>query len=161
MAHLAAPAAVNYACCAQDLNDEAAMRQPASDPFVDLPETARPERRLSVRYACEGAMCHLGRALPRGSPRAWVVDVSASGVGLLLKDDIPPGTQLALEFAPVHWVLPARVVHSIGLDSGTWLVGCRFAFSTTTSRPWPRAEQLGTPSSPTSSGNSSTAPAAP
>jgi hypothetical protein len=119
---------VNYACYAQTLNDEVAMRQPASDPFVDLPETAKPERRLSVRYACEVAMCHLGRPLPRGSPRAWVVDVSSSGAGLLLTEDVPPGTRLALEFAPVRWVLPGRVVHSIGLDGGTWLVGCRFDF---------------------------------
>ena len=100
------------------------MIQPASDPFVDLPEAARPERRRSIRYACnEGALCHLGRALPRGSRRAWLVDVSAGGVGLMLSEDIPAGTRLALEFAPAAGVFQARVVHSTGLDCGTWLVG--------------------------------------
>jgi hypothetical protein len=96
---------------------------------VDLPEAARPERRRSIRYACdEGALCHLGRALPRGSRRAWLVDVSAGGVGLLLTEEVRPGTRLALEFAPVFWVLRAAVVHCTGLDGGKWLVGCRFDY---------------------------------
>jgi hypothetical protein len=61
------------------LNDEVTVIQPASDPFVDLPEAARPERRRSIRYACnEGALCHLGRALPRAL-RGRVTGPAAQG----------------------------------------------------------------------------------
>jgi hypothetical protein len=103
-----------------------ALRQQSSDPFVDLPAAVKPERRRKVRYACNEALCHLGRALPRGCHWGWLVDFSASGAGLLLTEEVRPGTRLALELAPAVGVLQARVVHSCELGGGAWLVGCRF-----------------------------------
>jgi hypothetical protein len=111
------------------------MSKPIIESFMrpthEPPET---ERRVSVRYACEGeTLCHLGGGRRRGRHeclRGLVQDVSASGVGLRLEEDIRPGTRLALEFAEGNTdsgrILRARVVHCTLLDDGTWLVGCRF-----------------------------------
>jgi hypothetical protein len=68
-----------------------------NDPFVNLPEAARPERRRGVRYGCNEGLCHLGRALPRGSRHGWLLDVSVGGAGLLVTEEVRPGTRLALE----------------------------------------------------------------
>ena len=97
-----------------------------NDPFVNLPEAANPERRRAIRYACNEALCDLGTALPHGSRRSWLLEVSADGAGLLLTEDVPAGTQLALELAPGVGVVQARVVHSCELGDGAWQVGCRF-----------------------------------
>ena len=97
-----------------------------NDPFVNLPEAAKPERRRSVRYACKESLCHLGHALPRGSRHGWLVDVSAGGAGLLVTDEVRPGTRLALKLAPAAGALQARVAHCCELGGGAWLVGCCF-----------------------------------
>ena len=97
-----------------------------NDPLVNLPETAKPERRRAIRYACDEALCHLGTALPRGSRRGWLLEVSADGAGLLVTEEVPAGTQLALELPPGVGVVQARVVHSCELGDGAWQVGCRF-----------------------------------
>jgi hypothetical protein len=97
-----------------------------NDPFVNLPETAKPERRHAIRYACHEALCHLGTTLPHGSRRGWLLEVSADGAGLLLTEDVPAGTRLALELAPLVGVFHGLVVHSCELGDGAWQVGCRF-----------------------------------
>jgi len=92
-----------------------------NDPSVDLPE-----RRRATRHACHETLCHLGHGLPRDSRHGWLVDVSAGGAGLLVTDEVRPGTRLALELAPLVGVFHGLVVHNIYLGDGTWLVGCRF-----------------------------------
>ena len=92
-----------------------------NDPSVNLPE-----RRHAIRYACHEALCDLGTALPHGSRRGWLLEVSADGAGLLLTEDVPAGTRLALELAPLVGVFHGLVVHNIYLGDGAWLVGCRF-----------------------------------
>ena len=92
-----------------------------NDPSMNLPE-----RRRAIRYACDEALCHLGTALPHGSRRGWLLEVSADGAGLLVTEEVPAGTQLALELAPAVGVVQARVVHSCELGDGAWQVGCRF-----------------------------------
>ena len=92
-----------------------------NDPSVNLPE-----RRRAIRYACHEALCDLGTALPHGSRRGWLLEVSADGAGLLLTEAVPAGTPLALELDPALGVVQARVVHSCELGDGAWQVGCRF-----------------------------------
>jgi hypothetical protein len=79
-----------------------------------------------MRYTCNEALCHLGRALPRGSRHGWLLDVSVGGAGLLVTEEVRPGTPLALELAPAVGVLQARVVRCCELGGGAWLVGCCF-----------------------------------
>jgi hypothetical protein len=62
---------------------------------------------------------------------AWVRDISASGVSLLLPREFEPGTLLTLEFENpdqgVNAVLGARVVYSLEVPpDGRWLHGCAF-----------------------------------
>jgi hypothetical protein len=92
-----------------------------NDPSVNLPE-----RRRAIRYACHEALCDLGTTLQHGSRRGWLLEVSADGAGLLLTEDVPAGTRLALELAPLVGVFHGLVVHNIYLGDRAWLVGCRF-----------------------------------
>jgi hypothetical protein len=85
-----------------------------------------PGRRRAIRYACDEALCHLGTVLPHGSRRGWLLEVSAGRAGLLLSEDVPAGTRLALELAPLAGVLHGLVVHSCELGGGAWQVGLRF-----------------------------------
>jgi hypothetical protein len=85
-----------------------------------------PERRRRIRWACNEALCHLGPALRPGCRWAWLLEVSSGGAGLLLNEDVPAGTRLALELAPLVGVFHGLVVHNINLGDGAWLVGCRF-----------------------------------
>jgi hypothetical protein len=85
-----------------------------------------PERRRRIRYACHEAICDLGTALPYGSRRGWLLEVSADGAGLLLTEDVPAGTRLALELDPLAGVFHGLVVHSCELGGGAWQVGLRF-----------------------------------
>jgi hypothetical protein len=97
----------------------AVSRPPAKPPW------RRPPYRR-IRWACNEALCHLGPALRPGSRWAWLLEVSAGGAGLLLTENMPAGTRLALELAPLVGVLQALVVHNSYLGDGAWLVGCRF-----------------------------------
>ena len=85
-----------------------------------------PERRRRIRWACNEALCHLGPSLRPGSRWAWLLEVSAGGAGLLLSEDVPAGTRLALELAPLAGVFQGLVVHSCELGGGAWQVGLRF-----------------------------------
>jgi hypothetical protein len=86
------------------------------------------ERRLAVRHLCdlEGSC----RALPEGRGEPWaatVRDISADGVGLLLRRRFEAGVLLAVEFSVGREArsLLARVAHVTAHGKG-WLVGCRF-----------------------------------
>ena len=61
--------------------------------------------------------------------RAWVLDVSLGGVGLLLGRPLQPGTPVVVcitgaEDGKIH-ELPAEVVHATREVGGEWVVGCR------------------------------------
>ncbi|HZY83896.1 MAG TPA: PilZ domain-containing protein [Gemmataceae bacterium] len=92
------------------------------------PRPPHAERRASARHFCrlEGSC----RALPEGRGESWaatVRDISADGVGLLLRRRFEPGVLLAVELAVGREArsLLARVVHATA-HAGGWLVGCRF-----------------------------------
>jgi hypothetical protein len=89
------------------------------------------ERRVAVRYpgnpdaACR-AVCPVA-----GVYTAWVRDISATGVALLVACEFEPGALLTLELdnalAGVSCVVRARVVHALEVPpDGRWLHGCAF-----------------------------------
>jgi hypothetical protein len=59
---------------------------------------------------------------------AWVLNLSTSGIGLLLETAIEPGTQLVIGIKNTKpgtfFDLLARVTHCTPQNSGEWLVGC-------------------------------------
>jgi hypothetical protein len=64
------------------------------------------------------------------SQAAWVRDISAGGVALLLGRSLGSHNLLFVEIkrADQSRELPARLVHSAEQTDGTWLVGCEFVF---------------------------------
>jgi hypothetical protein len=92
------------------------------------------ERRAWIRYGCESAaVCRPVRPEKDMGWMARVRDISAGGVGLLLRHRFRPGTPLLVELNnPVtsfRRILPVRVMHATPFQSdGTlcWLVGCAF-----------------------------------
>jgi len=92
---------------------------------------ARHDRRIAVRYAGNPETdCHASVS-PGGSHPAWVRDISASGVALLMARAVAPGTDLTLVLENaslgVTRLLRARVVHALEVPpNGYWLHGCSF-----------------------------------
>jgi hypothetical protein len=87
------------------------------------------ERRAVLRRAPRPAMSVLAVS-PDGGPaeQAWVRDISAVGLGLLLPNRLDFGTQLLIDLETatrgvVHSVL-ARVAHVTRQPDGQWLIGC-------------------------------------
>jgi hypothetical protein len=99
-----------------------------SRPKRDPPE----ERRADLRHQCHRhCLVSFDRRYLDGQPgsvsaEGYVSDLSASGVGLLLRREIPMGATLAItpfESAPAP-LPPAQVVRSVQVG-GRWRLGCR------------------------------------
>jgi hypothetical protein len=91
----------------------------------------RPNRRAAVRYRCRPATVgRLDKSEQYSSQRAWVLNLSASGVGLLLGEGFEPDTVLTIHLKhPTRggWCdLQARVAHATRQPDGAWYVGCEF-----------------------------------
>lgn len=87
------------------------------------------ERRASVRYPCPASPPALVRTENEVCLPARVVNVSQTGIGLLLAEPVPGGTILGLELHARAQELPyfllARVVHLQEQPDGQWLLGCQ------------------------------------
>ncbi len=96
----------------------------------------RRDRRIAVRYAANpDTDCHASLSPGRSHP-AWVRDISATGVGLLMAREVKPGTDLTLILENVAQgllrLLRARVVHAMEVPPNSyWLHGCSFERSLT------------------------------
>jgi hypothetical protein len=87
---------------------------------------------VEPRYSCGPATPgRLSRDDESQARRAWVLNLSASGVGLLLESPLEPDTQIVIHLKSVTsgtaYHLPARVVHSTSQPNGEWLIGCELA----------------------------------
>jgi hypothetical protein len=109
--------------------------QQTSDPEVrthtnrQLPKV---RQRASVRYACPpGTPGRVFGAADAEILRAWVVNLSTGGIGLLLDRSLAQDSQLLIQMEPGGKALQppreARVAHSLKQGEGEWLVGCEFA----------------------------------
>lgn len=91
------------------------------------------DRRAWVRYGADlQAVCRPPGRDEVGWP-AQVRDVSAGGVGLVMRHRFRRGTPLLVEVHGANGepcrVLPVRVMHATPINPGTgacWLVGCAF-----------------------------------
>lgn len=95
------------------------------------PEEAAPswECRVWERFPCDLATtCQPLSALTSEGPQ-WTArarDISAGGVGLILRRRFEPGTGLALVLAGADAAVYARVVHVTALAGIGWMHGCQF-----------------------------------
>jgi hypothetical protein len=95
--------------------------------------TSGPERRAWVRYgSAAAAVCRDGGALRNSGWIGKVRDISAGGVGLVLRHRFRVGTPLSLDIKNGQGdfcvTVEARVIHVNAehtADSG-WLTGCSF-----------------------------------
>jgi hypothetical protein len=103
-------------------------------PGETSPPAGAVERRAWVRYGSGlEATCHAKRRKEVG----WwgrVVNLSAGGVGLLVRHRFRPGTLLTVELKTCTGrllrVVPVRVLHATAITDGNssgWLLGCAFA----------------------------------
>jgi hypothetical protein len=65
--------------------------------------------------------------------RAWLHNLSASGIGLILTKPLEHGMFLTIVLkgrnSNKKYQLPAHAVHSTQQSGGDWLVGCQFVYS--------------------------------
>ena len=92
-----------------------------------------PNQRATVRYRCPPASS--GRVYLAEDvefQRAWLHNLSTSGIGLLLTKPLEHGMFLTVVLKSPHsnrkYELPAHAVHSTQQSGGDWLVGCQFVY---------------------------------
>jgi PilZ domain len=94
------------------------------------------ERRTMARYHCgREAVCHVSSPGKRGRISARIVDISAGGIGLILRERFEEGTLLdvRLQSTVLNRSLPVKVVHVAEVAPNFYLLGGAFTapFSTT------------------------------
>jgi hypothetical protein len=107
------------------------MSNPSVVPSKNSIPRAWPERRVAVRYPGNSDTACRAYAPAAGIYTAWVRDISATGISLLLPCEFEPGALLTLELGNadqgVSCLLLARVVHTLEVPpEGRWLHGCAF-----------------------------------
>src|SRR5688500_3343235 len=102
--------------------------------FVPSPETPgqaplSPRRRASVRYQCGPATpgkLYVGEK--QEWQRAWVMDLSRGGMGLLVNRPLEVGKFIIIQMKSNDekkvFDLSATVMHVTEKPSGDWVVGC-------------------------------------
>jgi c-di-GMP-binding flagellar brake protein YcgR len=103
---------------------------------INIPQEAvarvarRDNRRVTVRYRCAPAtLGHLYAGEDHEFQRAWMLDVSLTGIAFMLARSIPAGSTVAIHLrgqqTATDHTLEAYVVHCTFHHDGEWLVGCR------------------------------------
>jgi hypothetical protein len=96
--------------------------------MADERKPAPCERRSSERHPCGMDTSCLRPADGENAWDAQVIDISATGVGLLMRRRFEPGTLLSfrLEGRSVgqSYNTLARVIHATRQAAGAWLLGC-------------------------------------
>lgn len=89
-------------------------------------------RRKEARYQCAPATAGRLSIYKDNKPQhAWILNLSASGIGLLLDSAVEPGTYLVVHLTSTstgaQFDLLTRVAHCTPQNAGEWLVGCELA----------------------------------
>jgi hypothetical protein len=92
-------------------------------------KSTRAERRAGARYPCRfEAVCHVGAPGKQLRTPARIVDISAGGIGLILKERFQEGTQLMVRLPSTALAqpLPVKVVHVAEVAPNFYLLGGAF-----------------------------------
>jgi hypothetical protein len=105
---------------------------PAHGEITLLQRHAWIRRRTETRYHCGPATAgRVNKADEETLRRAWILNLSATGVGLLLDGPLDAGTHLVIHLKSTNgssfFDLAARVAHATVQANGEWLVGCELA----------------------------------
>jgi hypothetical protein len=107
------------------------MSQPLVVPTQACTSARCGERRVAVRYPGNTDAACRAFAPSAGVYTAWVRDISATGIALLLDREFERGAVLTLELnnadQGVTAVVQARIIHALEVPpDGRWLHGCAF-----------------------------------
>ena len=105
---------------------------PAQGETTLLQRHAWIRRRAETRYHCGPATAgRISKPDEETLLRAWILNLSATGIGLLLDRSMEPGTQLIIHLKSTStgafYDLPARIAHATVQGNGEWLIGCELA----------------------------------
>jgi len=86
-------------------------------------------RRAETRYHCGPATAgRLSKEDQDPGQRAWILNLSATGIGLLVDGPLEPDTHIVIHIKSAtigkEFALPARAVHATVQANGEWLIGC-------------------------------------
>ncbi len=89
-------------------------------------------RRAETRYHCGPATAgRVSKSDDETLRRAWILNMSATGIGLLLDSALEAGTQVMIHLKSTSgstcFDLAARVAHATVQGNGEWLIGCELA----------------------------------
>lgn len=94
-------------------------------------EIAGSDRRQATRYTCN--VSATGHILgPRGGASwvATITNISATGIGLIHRAKVKPGTVFVIKLQSgnqkLSRPLPVRVMHASPIGNEEWLLGCAF-----------------------------------
>jgi hypothetical protein len=101
-----------------------------------LKSISRGNRRATIRYRCAPAT--VGKVFSSNDhefQRAWVLDLSLTGIGMQLTRPLEPGQLIIIairgNFDATMHDLSARVMHCSPVPQGDWFVGCELAATLT------------------------------
>ena len=104
---------------------------PTSSPHLARNLKTSYNQRGSVRYRCPPASA--GRVFLSEDleyQRAWLQDLSATGIGLLVSKQVATGLHVTIQIKCSHsqklYSLHAHAVHATPQADGTWVIGCQF-----------------------------------
>src|SRR6266849_6517258 len=90
------------------------------------------ERRVRIRYPTDReSLCQRGEGrLDLAWWSARILDISTTGIGVILRQKFPSGTMLTVELqnsaGDVSRTLQTHVVHTTPHPEGGWVLGCAF-----------------------------------
>ena len=116
----------------EKLQKEVTMNHKSFLESTQLARTARMEQRAAVRYSGNpDTCCQLLNAAASEWRPAWVRDISATGINVLLEQRFEPGTRLVIELENNLTRQLSRleviVIHSIECPNGDWFHGGAFS----------------------------------
>lgn len=108
------------------------MTDSQSSSVEEFAPAASISRRTNPRFECRHITFYrLVNRRSREAELATINDISVAGIGLLIREQIDPGTILSIELQStvrqVRHQFLARVTHALGQGDGYILIGCEFA----------------------------------
>jgi hypothetical protein len=105
------------------------VSQTSLPPNQNTTASSRGNKRATVRYRCAPATIgKLYVSEDQEYQHAWVLNLSAQGIGMILTRPVPTGTFVIIHIksndSAKIYELTANIMHCTSLPHGEWNVGC-------------------------------------
>lgn len=98
-------------------------------PMEEAQRLARANHRATVRYRCAPATTgKVFLAEDQELRRAWVMNISKTGIGVILPRPLPVGASLTIQMRSSLGTvdMTAHVIHATRQNQAEWFIGCEF-----------------------------------